>query len=341
MNAAKAKMLEAAIAELPRVPLASVRPTPLEAMPRLAAHIGSPALYIKRDDLTGLAFGGNKTRMFEFALADAIATGADTIVSGAAVQSNYCRQLAAACAKLDLELHLILRPVREIDRTQSQGNNLLQRLLGAHITMIDDGVNIIQKEAIQAKCDELTAQGKKVYWPRRNDTIDLDAIAYVEAGLEIARQCQAQGIAPEYLYVAALDTTQAGVALALAYLETPIKVRGFCPVPDQRDRHQDIANIANQAAHRLRLDTTLSAADIDNDDSFIGDGYGIPSPAGLDALRALARCEGILCDPVYTSKALAALCAHARAGRLDGEAIFLHTGGAPVLFAYADAVLAE
>ena len=118
-------------------------------------------------------------------------------------------------------------------------------------------------------------------------------------------------------------------------------MRGFCPVPDQRDRHQDIANIANQAAHRLRLDTTLSAADIDNDDSFIGDGYGIPSPAGLDARRALARCEGILCDPVYTSKALAALCAHARAGRLDGEAIFLHTGGAPALFAYADAVLAE
>ena len=102
MNAAKAKMLEAAIAELPRVPLASVRPTPLEAMPRLAAHFGSPALYIKRDDLTGLAFGGNKTRMFEFALADAIATGADTIVSGAAVQSNYCRQRVAACANLDL-----------------------------------------------------------------------------------------------------------------------------------------------------------------------------------------------------------------------------------------------
>ena len=119
MNAAKATTLEQAIAKLPRVQLASIRPTPLEPMRRLTTHLKSPALHIKRDDLTGLAFGGNKTRMFEFALADALAAGADTIVAGAAVQSNYCRQLAAACAKLNLDLHLILRPVREIDRNES------------------------------------------------------------------------------------------------------------------------------------------------------------------------------------------------------------------------------
>ena len=183
MNAAKASSLEKAIAQLPRVKLASVRPTPLEPIPRLSAQLKSPALHIKRDDLTGLAFGGNKTRMFEFALADALEKGADTIVSGAAVQSNYCRQLAAAYAKLDLELHLILRPVREIDKTQSQGNNLLQHLLGAHITVIEEGVHIIQKKAIQAKCDELAAQGKNVYWPRREDTVDLDAIAQPRDGV--------------------------------------------------------------------------------------------------------------------------------------------------------------
>ena len=341
MNAAKASSLEKAIAQLPRVKLASVRPTPLEPIPRLSAQLKSPALHIKRDDLTGLAFGGNKTRMFEFALADALEKGADTIVSGAAVQSNYCRQLAAACAKLDLELHLILRPVREIDKTQSQGNNLLQHLLGAHITVIEEGVHIIQKKAIQAKCDELAAQGKNVYWPRREDTVDIDAIAYAEVGLEIARQCQEQNIAPKYLYLAALDTTQAGLALSLAYLESPIKVRGFCPVPGQDDRHQDMANLANQAARRLGLDIELKPADFDNDDTFIGEGYGIPSPEGLNALRTLARSEGILLDPVYTSKALAGLFAHAADGRLDGEAIFLHTGGSPALFAYAEEVLAE
>ena len=339
MNATKAETLDTAIAKLPRVPLSSVRPTPLEPMPRLATHLKSPALHIKRDDLTGLAFGGNKTRMFEFSLADALAAGADTIVSGAAVQSNYCRQLAAACAKLGLELHLILRPVRNIDKTESQGNNLLQHLLGAHITVMEEGKDIIQTGAIQAKVDELTAQGKKVYWPRRKSTIDLDVIAYVEVGVEIARQCQAQNIAAKYLYLAALDTTQAGVALGLAYLESPIKVRGFCPLPNTDDRHQDMANLANQAAHRLGLDTELSATDFDNDDTFVGEGYGLPSPEGLNALRTLARTEGILLDPVYTSKALAGLLAHVADGRLDGEAIFLHTGGSPALFAYAQDVL--
>ena len=341
MNSAKANALTAAIAELPRVQLASIRPTPLEPLPRLTARLDSPALYIKRDDLTGLAFGGNKTRMFEFALADALTKGADTIVSGAAVQSNYCRQLAAACAKLDLELHLILRPVRAIDRTQSQGNNLLQHLLGAQITVLAEGDHRSQQDALQAKVEELSAQGKRVYWPRREDTIDLDAIAYAEVGVEIADQCQEQGINPSYLYLSALDTTQAGVALGLAYIESPIQVRGFCPIPQVENRHADMANLANQAARRLGFDVAMSAADFDNDDSFVGQGYGIPTPAGLDALHILARKEGILLDPVYTSKALAGLFAHARDGRLDGEAIFLHTGGNPALFAYAQEVLAD
>ena len=341
MNATKANALTAAIAKLPRVQLASVRPTPLEPLLRLTAHIDSPALYIKRDDLTGLAFGGNKTRMFEFALADALAKGTDTIVSGAAVQSNYCRQLAAACAKLDLELHLILRPVRAIDQTQSQGNNLLQHLLGAQITVLAEGDQRGQQDALQAKVEELSVQGKNAYWPRREDTIDLDALAYAEVGVEIALQCQEQGINPSYLYLSALDTTQAGVALGLAYIESPIQVRGFCPVAKVENRHADMATIANQAARRLGLDFAMSIADFDNDDSFVGEGYGIPTPAGLDALRTLARKEGILLDPVYTSKALAGLFTHARDGRLDGEAIFLHTGGNPALFAYAQEVLAD
>ncbi len=341
MNTAKANALTAAIAKLPRVQLASIRPTPLEPLPRLTAHLDGPALYIKRDDLTGLAFGGNKTRMFEFALADALAKGADTIVAGAAVQSNYCRQLAAACAKLDLELHLLLRPVRPIDRTQSQGNNLLQHLLGAQITVLAEGDWHGQQNALQAKVEQLAAQGKNVYWPRREDTIDLDAVAYAEVGVEIARQCQEQGINPSYLYLCALDTTQAGIALGLAYIESPIQVRGFSPFPGPDSRHEDMATIANQAARRLGLDMALRAADFDNDDSFVGAGYGIPTPAGLDALRTMARQEGILLDPVYTSKALAGLFAHVRDGRLDGGAIFLHTGGNPALFAYAQEVVAD
>src|SRR3989337_1597967 len=131
MSLEREKQLEDAIGRLPRLQFASVRPTPLEPMAHLSAQLGGPDLYIKRDDLTGLAFGGNKTRMLEFSLAHALQIGADTVVPGAAVQSNYCRQMAAACAKLGLELHLVLRPPREIDKHEVQGNHFLQRLFGA------------------------------------------------------------------------------------------------------------------------------------------------------------------------------------------------------------------
>jgi len=310
-------------------------------MPRLSEQLGGPPLYIKRDDLTGLAFGGNKTRMLEFALADALEQNADTIVTGAAVQSNYCRQMAAACARLGLDLHLVLRPVRPIDLEECQGNSLLMRLYGAHITVLQDFDRNRQQEAIQAKCDELRDQGRQVYRPRRDHVVDLDALAYAEVGLEIARQCRELDIDPEYLYVAALDTTQAGVVLGLSYLGSPIHVRGFSPFEGWPERHEEMAWIATQGARRLGLDLEFKAADFDNDTSFVGQAYGIPTPEGMAAIRAVARTEGILIDPVYTGKAMAALFRHIRAGRLakDRPVIFLHTGGAPALFGYARDVL--
>ena len=137
--------LEMALANLNRVRLGEVN-TPLEHLPRFSAALGGPQVYIKRDDLTGLAFGGNKTRMLEYSLAVGVERGADTIVYGAAVQSNYCRQLAAACAKLGITLHLILRAEREIDKTAITGNNLLQRLLGAHVTVLSDNDRDRQQE---------------------------------------------------------------------------------------------------------------------------------------------------------------------------------------------------
>jgi D-cysteine desulfhydrase family pyridoxal phosphate-dependent enzyme len=342
MNLEKERKLEQALAGLPRTPLA-VKPTPLEALPRLSQKLGGPPIYIKRDDLTGLAFGGNKTRMLEFSLADAMAKGADTIVTGAAVQSNYCRQMAAACAKLGLELHLLLRPVRPIDREEVQGNHFLQRLLGAQVTILEDRDRAKQQAMIAAKAKELEAAGKKVYIPRQADTVDLDAIAYAEVALEVARQCRELDIQPEYLYVCALDTTQAGLVFGLAYLESPIRVRGFSPTDGVPDRADRIARMVNQSAARLDLDLELQAEDIENDDSFIGERYGIPTQAGIEALRTVATTEGILLDPVYTSKAMSALFAHIHEGRLaaDTPVVFLHTGGAPALFGYTRDVLAE
>ena len=341
MNPIKATQLEQAIATLPRIAL-GVMPTPLEPMSRLSDTLAGPPLYIKRDDLTGLAFGGNKTRMLELSLAHAQSKGADVIVTGAAVQSNYCRQMAAACAKLGIELHLVLRPERPIDSVEVQGNHLLQRLCGAHVTVLPDNNREAQQAALQAKADELQSSGRTVYRPRLPDTIDLDAIAYAEAALEIVRQCDEFGIEPDYLYCAAADTTQAGLVLGLTYVESPIRVRAFNPLKHSTSSLSDMTHMANQAARRLGLDMELRDDNFSNDDSFVGERYGIPTEAGLAAIGLVARTEGILLDPVYTGKAMAALINHIRAGDLGIETpiLFLHTGGAPALFGYAQELMA-
>jgi D-cysteine desulfhydrase family pyridoxal phosphate-dependent enzyme len=340
MNNQKVAQLEKAIGQVPRISLA-LTPTPLEPLPRFSKSLGGPLIYLKRDDLTGLAYGGNKTRMLEFSLAEALRQGADTIVTGAAVQSNYCRQMAGACAKLGLDLHLVLRPVRPIDHTQVQGNHFLQRLFGAEITILETGDKDKQQAAIAAKAVTLRAAGKKVYVPRQAETVDLDVIAYAETALETVRQCHDLNLQPDQLYVCAFDTTQAGLGLGLAYLETGIRVKGISPLAGDPHRLERMAHIANQAAERLGLAFEMSAADFDNVESFVGDGYGLPTEAGLEAIRLLARTEGILLDPVYTSKAMAALMAHIRSGQLpaDKPVIFVHTGGSPALFAYTDEVL--
>ena len=341
MNTEREQQLVAALARLPRVKLASVLPTPLEHLPRLSAELGGPAIYIKRDDLTGLGYGGNKTRMLEFSLADALHQGADVIVTGAGVQSNYCRQMAAACARLGLELHLLLRPIRDVDHHQVQGNHLLQRLFGAKCTILPGGGAQEQGQAILARMEELRKQGRRPYWPRQADTVDIDALAYAESALEVVQQSRAQGISPSHIYLSALDTTQSGVELGLRYVESPIQVRGFSPFEKWPQRFENMARIANQGAARVGLKMAFKASDFDNDDTQVGERYGIPTPQGLETLRLVARTEGILLDPVYTSKAMAGLFAHIRAGKLSKEqaVVFLHTGGSPAIFGYAPEVL--
>ena len=332
--------LEMALANLNRVRLGEMN-TPLEHLPRFSAALGGPQIWIKRDDLTGLAFGGNKTRMLEYSLAEGVKRGADTVVFGAAVQSNYCRQLAGACAKLGITLHLILRAEREIDKTAIAGNNLVQRLLGAHVTVMADNDRDRQQEMIAARAEALRAAGHNVYVPRQADTVDLDVIAYAQSALELVRQCREQEIDPLRIYVSAADTTQAGLVLGLKAVGSPMRVKGIHPSSSKGDE-EAMAQMANQAAERLDLDVTLTAAEFDNDGSFVSKRYGIPTPEGLEALRLLARTEGILTDPVYTSKALAALAHHIRGGALPPEepVVFVHTGGTPAIFGYTEEMVA-
>jgi 1-aminocyclopropane-1-carboxylate deaminase/D-cysteine desulfhydrase-like pyridoxal-dependent ACC family enzyme len=195
---------------------------------------------------------------------------------------------------------------------------------------------------IAAKAEALRAAGHNVYVPRQADTVDLDVIAYAQSALEVARQCREQKIEPGHMYVCAADTTQAGLVLGLKAVGSPMQVKGINP-SFKGDNEERMAQIANQAAERLDLDVTLTAADFDNDDSFVGDRYGIPTPEGLAALRLLAQKEGILTDPVYSSKALAALVAHIRGGALPAQepVVFVHTGGTPALFGYTDEMVAS
>jgi 1-aminocyclopropane-1-carboxylate deaminase/D-cysteine desulfhydrase-like pyridoxal-dependent ACC family enzyme len=330
--------LEGRIDRLPRVHLAEL-PTPLHELRRFSEALGGPRVFMKRDDLTGLAFGGNKTRMFEFLLARVLGQGADTVIGGAAVQSNYCRQLVAAANRLGLETHLVLRRVRGERDEAIQGNLLLDLLAGAKVQVIAGGPQE-QRQAMLCLAESLRERGRRpsVLRMAADEDLSLDVIAYVDCFREMEEQLAALEIEPFRLYVASYDTTQAGLELGREILGASLSICGVAPARWSAEGPCElIARCANQAAEALGVAHRLEAGRIHNTLDFVGEGYGIPTPEGIAALKLLARTEGIFLDPVYTGKAMAALMAHARSGELRREhtVVFLHTGGATALFAYA------
>ena len=325
--------LRARAAGLPRVPLAHL-PTPLEEMPRLAERLGGPRIFIKRDDCTGLAFGGNKTRHNEFLLGQALAEGADLVVWGAGVQSNNCRQTAAACARLGLDVHLVLG--RGGSGTELQGNLLLDHIAGASYEFVDAGVGPELDAVIAERAQQFRAAGRVVYhqarslWPRA-------AVSYALAMAELADQLREHGVTPAATYVSAGGATGAGLALGADRLAVPGALRIVLPIRWPWEEAEDLAALANEAARLLNLPADLTAQQITVESGYVGAGYGRATPDGMEALALAARLEGVLLDPVYTAKALAALIADVRAGRYrsDQALVFIHTGGTPALFAYA------
>ncbi len=338
------------ISRFPRVSLGNW-PTPLHPTPRLAEFMGGPPIWFKREDLSGLAFGGNKTRMLEFTLADVQQKGADVIVTGAGVQSNSCRQMAAACAKLGIDVELVLIPIMERDAQEVQGNHLLQRLFGAKVTFTylpgpypakffePDPPELV--EAVNARVAQLEAKGKKPYVPRTSDVIYLDALGLVQCAIEMVEQMEKEGIDPQAIVVPSADTTHAGLVLGLRALGYSIPVYGYNPLPSGEEAKVAMAQIANQTGEQLGLEMEFKPDDFDSDDSFIGEAYGVPTQAGLEALVQVARTEGILLDPVYTGKAMAGLISRIRRGDFEPTRpiIFVHTGGNPAIFAFANEIL--
>jgi 1-aminocyclopropane-1-carboxylate deaminase/D-cysteine desulfhydrase-like pyridoxal-dependent ACC family enzyme len=312
-------------------------PTPLQELPRFSRALGGPRIFIKRDDLTGLAFGGNKSRMFEFLLARVVQAGADSVIAGAAVQSNYCRQITAACNSLGLETHLVLRRVRGRQDEEIQGNLLLDLLAGAHVRIIRGGVAEQRQEMLDLE-RRLRIEGKKPFLARMAGDRDLvpDVVAYLDCFSEIVEQCAGQKIIPSHLYVASYDTTQAGLELGRAILGIDLEIVGVAPAIWESSPQSLIAGYANQTAQALGLPQRLRPEGIRNLTDFVGGGYGLPTPEAVAMLKLLARTEGVFLDPVYTSKAMAAVAAHVRSGELNDRhtVVFLHTGGAPALFAY-------
>jgi len=322
----------------PRVHLTNL-PTPLQEAPRLREALGGaarcPKILIKRDDLTGLAFGGNKGRKLEFLVADALAQGATWLITAGAAQSNHARMTAAAARLAGLNAALVLSS--QVERPEVQGNLLLDRLLGAEVRIVPADTDM--DAAMVEVADELRAEGEQPYIIPVGGSNAVGTLGYVAATLEIVAQLFAQGEGPSRLYYASGSRgTQAGLVLGAKLYHAPYQVRGIAVSPGEEQKRRRALEIANEAAERLGVAVRVKDADLLNDDSQIGAGYGIPTAGCLEAIHLLARQEAIFLDPVYSGKAMAGLIADIRSGVIapTETVIFLHTGGTPALFAQVD-----
>ena len=333
-TADRLRELRATLERLPSVRLTH-EPTPLERCENLSQALGGIDLWIKRDDCTGLAFGGNKTRQLEFTLGDAVDQGCDAIVQGSSSQSNHCRQAAAACAKLGLHCHLVLS--RDAHAGEVQGNILLDQLLGATIEFVDAQLGPELEAAKQAAGDRLREQGRNPYVISGRRGKSRSAAGLFRGTLELAEQLEARGVAPDYLYVCSAGATVCGIALALRALGHPYPIQAVAPIRWPYDVTESFVETSNTLAEELGIDTRLTTGDIRFTEDYVGPDYGVLTSEARAAIELVARTEGILLDPSYTGKAMAGLIDHVRRGLIEPgtTVVFVHTGGTPALFAYA------
>jgi 1-aminocyclopropane-1-carboxylate deaminase/D-cysteine desulfhydrase-like pyridoxal-dependent ACC family enzyme len=339
MNPLTTDALRQAAAKLPRVKLGHL-PTPLDELPRFTQRVGGPRIFIKRDDCTGLLMGGNKTRHNEFLLGEALRQKAEVVVWGAGVQSNNCRQTAAACNKLGLECHLYL--TRAVHDDDVQGNLLLDHLMGAKVHIVDTPMGPELDDLLLAKAEELRRAGRRPFVWDRVSGRPIAAVSYALCLAEILDQMRAMGVEPTHVYCAAAGATGGGLAAGRAILGWQGQVKLLCPIRWPWDTPADMADVANQTAKLLGVPHRVAAAEVDVRTDYMGPRYGAVTPGGREAMDLLARTEGILLDPVYTAKAMAGLIDDARQNRLQptDAVVFIHTGGTPAVFAYRDELMA-
>ncbi len=313
--------------DLPRICFTST-PTPVDALARLSKVLGGPRLFIKRDDLTGLAGGGNKTRKLEFLVADALAKGADTLITIGAAQSNHCRQTAAAAARTGLRCILVLRGHAP---AEPAGNLLLDQLLGAEIRWAADRT---REEVMEQVTAAERAAGRKPYPIPLGGSNPLGAAAYAAAVEELMAQTAERF--DRIVFASSSGGTHAGMAAGAVLCGFGGRVLGISIDEEQAPLQQLVAGIATGIFRLMGESRTLRPEEIFANADYLGAGYAIMGPPEREAIELFARCEGIILDPVYTGRAAAGLIDLIRRGTIgrDETVLFWHTGGVPALWAY-------
>ncbi len=324
------------LSRFPRVSLAHL-PTPLEHLPRLSEQLGGPQVWVKRDDCTGLATGGNKTRKLEFSMAAALDAGADTIVTVGAFQSNHVRQTAAAACKLGLRCEVLLehRVDKPTDDYLQSGNVLLDHLFGVNLREYPAGTDF--DAAMADVAAEVRAAGGSAYIIPGGASNRIGALGYVNCALELVNQANERGLVIDHLVTATGSAgTQGGLIVGLKAMHSGIPLLGIGVSAPQDTQEEKVFDLACETADYIGAAGVVARADVVANCDYVGEGYGIPTDAMNDAVLLLARLEGLLFDPVYSGKALAGLIDLVSKGHFEGakNIVFLHTGGSAALFAY-------
>lgn len=325
-------------ARFPRIQFAHL-PTALEPMPQLSKALGGPELWIKRDDCTGLSTGGNKTRKLEFLMAEAVEQGADTVVTQGATQSNHARQTAAFAARLGIRCHILLE-----DRTQSKdenynhnGNVFLDFLHGATAEKRPGGADM--NAEMETVAGRMRAQGRKVYTIPGGGSNPTGALGYANCALELVGQANQMGLVIDHIVHATGSAgTQAGLIAGLKAINANIPLLGIGVRAPRPKQEENVYNLAVKTSEKLGSSGVVARDDVVANTDYVGEGYGIPTPGGIEAIEMFARLEGILLDPVYSGKGAAGLIDLIRKGHFakSDRIVFLHTGGAAALFGYTD-----
>jgi len=312
--------------------------TPIEKLHHLTKALGGPNIYIKRDDLLGLTLGGNKTRKLEFLVADALAKGADTLITCGAVQSNHCRLTLAAAVKEGLKCRLVLEErVPGSYDPNANGNNFLYKLLGAEkMKAVPGGTDLLAE--MQGYVDELAAEGRKGYIIPGGGSNEIGALGYVSCAQETMQQLFEMGLNIDHIVAPSGSTgTHAGLVVGLYGTNVNIPVTGISVRQPKDVQEGNVYKLVEKTVAHLGI-KSIPKEMVNVFDDYVGPGYSLPTPEMVDAIKMLAELEGILLDPVYTGKVMAGLIGLVRKGyfKKDDNVLFIHTGGSPALFAYTN-----